>query len=62
MRATQLTADVLDTGLLREIARQGGLRSYPANAVLINEGDRSDALFIILSGRVKVYSSNADGK
>jgi len=62
VHATPVTADVLDSGLLREIARQGGLRSYPANAVLINEGDRSDALFIVLSGRVKVYSSNADGK
>jgi CRP/FNR family cyclic AMP-dependent transcriptional regulator len=62
MRTTQVTADVLDSELLREIARQGGVRSYPANAVLMNEGDESDALFIVLSGRVKVYSSNAEGK
>jgi len=58
----QVTADVLDFDLLREIARKGGVRSYPANAVLINEGDTSDTLFIVLSGRVKVYSNNADGK
>jgi CRP/FNR family transcriptional regulator, cyclic AMP receptor protein len=58
----QVTADVLDFDLLREIARQGGVRSYPTNAVLINEGDTSDTLFIVLSGRVKVYSNNADGK
>jgi CRP/FNR family cyclic AMP-dependent transcriptional regulator len=62
MRAPQVTADVLDFDLLREIAHQGGVRSYPANAVLINEGDASDSLFIVLSGRVKVYSNNADGK
>ena len=58
----QVTADVLDFDLLRQIARKGGVRSYPANAVLINEGDTSDTLFIVLGGRVKVYSNNADGK
>jgi CRP/FNR family cyclic AMP-dependent transcriptional regulator len=62
MRAPPVTADVLDPGLLREIARRGGLRSYPAQSILINEGDSSDALFIVLSGRVKVYSNNAEGK
>jgi len=62
MRPRQVTADVLDFDLLRDIARQGGVRSYPANAVLINEGDTSDTLFILLSGRVKVYSNNAEGK
>ena len=62
MRAPAVTPDVLDEGLLREIARRGGVRSYPTNAVLINEGDATDSLFILLSGRVKVYSTNADGK
>lgn len=54
--------EVLDDALLREIAAQGGVRRFPARAILINEGDSSDSLFILLSGRVKVYSSNADGK
>ena len=62
MRAPAVTPDVLDEGLLREIARRGGVRSYPMQAVLINEGDSTDSLFIILSGRVKVYSTNAEGK
>jgi CRP/FNR family cyclic AMP-dependent transcriptional regulator len=57
-----VTPAVLGNELLREIASQGGVRQYPANAVLINEGDSSDALFILLSGRVKVYSTNPDGK
>jgi CRP/FNR family cyclic AMP-dependent transcriptional regulator len=62
MRRSTVTPDVLDLELLREIARRGGVRAYPANAILINEGDTSDSLYIVLSGRVKVYSTNPDGR
>ncbi len=47
---------------LRAIASTGVVRNYPKNAVLINEGDLGDSLYIVLSGRVKVYSSNAAGR
>jgi len=60
--APPLTADVLDQELLRDIARRGGVKRYPANAILINEGDTSDTLYILLEGRVKVYSTSEDGK
>jgi len=62
MRAPAVTAEVLDRSLLREIAGQGGIRSYPAQSILINEGDASDSIYILLSGRVKVYSTNLEGK
>ncbi len=62
MRAPPVTPDVLDPGLLREIAKQGGVKPYPSQAVLINEGDSADSIYIVLSGRVKVYSTNAEGK
>jgi CRP/FNR family cyclic AMP-dependent transcriptional regulator len=62
MRSSSATPAVLDDELLREIASQGGVHHFPANAVLISEGDSSDSLYILLSGRVKVYSTNADGK
>ncbi len=62
MRSPLATPDVLDDHVVREIARRGGVKPYPANAVLINEGDSNDSLYIILSGRVKVYSTNAEGK
>ncbi len=62
MRAPPVTADVLDPGLLREIAMQGGVRPYPANAVLIHEGDQADSVYIVLSGRVKVYATHAEGR
>jgi CRP/FNR family transcriptional regulator, cyclic AMP receptor protein len=47
---------------LRAIAATGVVRSYPKNAILINEGDIGDSLFIVLAGRVKVYSSNPAGR
>jgi CRP/FNR family cyclic AMP-dependent transcriptional regulator len=47
---------------LRAIAAGGVVRTYPKNAVLINEGDTGDSLFIVLSGKVKVYASNDQGK
>lgn len=56
------TMPVLQDEVLREIASRGGVKKYPANAVLITENDDSDSLYIILSGRVKVYASNEAGK
>lgn len=47
---------------LRLICNYGVIKNYPKHSILINEGDRSDALYIILSGRVKVYASEAGGK
>ena len=37
-------------------------RSYPANTILINEGDQTDSLYVILDGEVKVYASDETGK
>lgn len=52
----------LNSETLHAIAASGVVRSYPKNAVLINEGDVGDSLFIVLSGRVKVYSSSPAGR
>lgn len=38
------------------------VRSYPKNTVIINENDHADSLYIIESGRVKVYCSDKNGK
>jgi CRP/FNR family cyclic AMP-dependent transcriptional regulator len=38
------------------------LRRYPKNTVVINEGDETNSLYIILDGRVKVYLNDETGK
>ena len=47
---------------LRALAARGTIRSYRKNAVLITEGEAGDALYVLLDGRVKVYSNDADGR
>lgn len=55
-------AGPLKDDLLRAIAARGGLRRYPAQTVLVHEDDRSDSLYIIIEGRVKIYGSSANGR
>jgi len=52
----------LQEPLLRELAERGVTRTFPANAVIVNEGDTTDGLYVVLSGKVKVFLSNENGK
>jgi CRP/FNR family cyclic AMP-dependent transcriptional regulator len=54
--------DRLPQHLLDAIAPRGMTRTFPAHAILINEGDATDSLYILLSGRVKIYASSDDGR
>jgi len=47
---------------LRLLARRGEIRRYRKNTVLIEEDDVGDTLYIILSGRLRSYSSGANGR
>jgi CRP/FNR family cyclic AMP-dependent transcriptional regulator len=51
----------LSDAALGALSRNATLCSHPANALIINEGDRTEALYLILSGRVKVYLSDGLG-
>ncbi len=37
-------------------------RTYPANTILISEGDNTDSLYVVLEGKVKVFASDEQGK
>lgn len=54
--------DTLNDQLLQAMADRGGVKTFPANAVLVNEDDDSDSIFIVLKGRVKVYGAGANGR
>lgn len=59
--SSELIAAISDP-MVRELATRGAVRSFQKNTVIINEGDRGDSLFVILSGKVKVYVSDDDGR
>lgn len=52
----------LPQALFEAVASRGQVRSFPAHAILINEGDSTDSLYIVLAGRVKAYASSQDGR
>ncbi|MGH9578045.1 MAG: Crp/Fnr family transcriptional regulator [Terriglobales bacterium] len=52
-----LTADEVNA-----LSAHACVQTFPKNAVIINEGDCSNSIFIIASGRVKVFLHNEDGK
>jgi CRP/FNR family transcriptional regulator, cyclic AMP receptor protein len=45
-----------------ELANEGSVLSFPKKSILITEGDEGNSLYLILSGRVKVYASDTSGK
>jgi CRP/FNR family cyclic AMP-dependent transcriptional regulator len=47
---------------LRALSDRTVPRSFPKNAIVINEGDLSDSLYLILTGKVKVYLGDESGK
>lgn len=56
------TFESLDEVRLREMAPNGLVRVYPKKTIVINEGDLTDSLYVVLSGSVKIYMSGAKGK
>src|SRR5207237_8433487 len=52
----------LDESALGALAPRGAVRSFSKNAVVGSEGDETDSLYILLSGRVKAFVSEEDGR
>lgn len=62
MQSPLTVDDTISRSLLDDIGRQGNVRSFPAHAILINEGDDTDSLYIVLQGRLKAYASSEEGR
>lgn len=56
----------LFAGLSKEevaaLADAAVVRTFPKNTIVVTEGERSDSLYVILSGRVKVFVADENGK
>jgi CRP/FNR family cyclic AMP-dependent transcriptional regulator len=52
----------LDEQSLRGLAPGGAVRSYPRNVVVVSEGDPTDSLYVVMSGRVKVFVADENGR
>ena len=62
MSTVQQNIAAIEDPVVRELATRGQIRSFPKNTVFINEGDRGDSLFVIVTGRVKVFVSDNQGR
>ena len=52
----------LNDSCVRALAALGTVRSYAKNTILIQEGDKSDQIYVVLSGKLKVYLADSEGK
>ena len=52
---------VLKPEELRAISAHAVTRAFPKNAVILNEGDRTDTLYVIVEGCVKIFVADANG-
>jgi len=52
----------LDERSLRDLVPGGAVRSYAKNVVIVSEGDMTDSLYVVLSGRVKAFVSDENGR
>jgi len=53
---------VLTAQELQAMAQHAVTRAFPRNTVVLNEGDQTSTLYIILEGRVKAFVADANGR
>jgi len=52
----------LEPDELARLSSKAVTHSYPKNTIVINQGDISNSLHVVVSGNVRVFLSNEDGK
>lgn len=48
--------------ILSELASHAKKHSFPKNSFIITEGDETNSMYILLSGKIRVFSSDSQGK
>jgi CRP/FNR family cyclic AMP-dependent transcriptional regulator len=57
-----MNEDRLPPSLLTALAARGNSRAFRAQTILLNEGDAGGSLYIVLSGKLRVFASSAEGR
>src|SRR5256714_12522508 len=52
----------LEEKALLALAPHGLTRTFRKHAVVVNEGDQTDSLYVVLSGRAKAFVTGDDGR
>jgi len=52
----------LDESAIAEIRQHAVIRRFPKNTIVVTEGDDTDSLYLIESGRVKFFLSDEEGQ
>lgn len=62
MPASAARAETLSPAEIRGLSAHALTRTFPRSTVIVNEGDAADSLYVIVSGRIKVYVADSEGK
>ena len=56
------TVEVLPQPLLEKIAAVATVRTFPKRAIIVTEGDETDSLYVVLSGKARVFVADEKGR
>lgn len=56
------TVEVLPQPLLDKIAAVATVRTFPKRAIIVTEGDETDSLYLVLSGKARVFVADDKGR
>jgi CRP/FNR family transcriptional regulator, cyclic AMP receptor protein len=56
------TVEVLPPPLLDKVAAVATVRSFPKRAIIVTEGDETDSLYVVLSGKARVFVADDKGR
>src|SRR5918992_3139829 len=56
------TVEVLPQPLLDNVAAVATVRTFPKRAIIVTEGDDTDSLYVVLSGKARVFVADEKGR
>ena len=56
------TVEVLPPTLLDKVAAVATVRTFPKRSIIVTEGDETDSLYVVLSGKARVFVADDKGR